>query len=147
MTNDIPSLLARLERLTPDSQRLWGSMSVGQMMTHCTDQVQIVLGEKPARQRGTAFSRWFSKWVAMNVPMKLPKNMKTIAELDPNRPLMTQPTEFVRDRASLAGTLQRLDNVPEAHQFAHPVFGTLSKTEAIKLTHIHLDHHLRQFGV
>jgi hypothetical protein len=147
MTTAISILLARLDQLTPDSQGHWGSMRVEQMMTHCADQVQIVLGEKPAKRRGTALSRWFTKWVAMNVPMKLPKNMKTIAELDPNRPLMTQPTEFARDRERLAGTLARLRDLPENSQFAHPAFGSLTKAEAIKLTRIHLDHHLRQFGV
>lgn len=38
-------------------------------------------------------------------------------------------------------------NLPDSHQFEHPVFGQLSKKDVIKLTNIHLDHHLRQFGV
>ena len=143
----IPDLLARLTRLTPDSQRLWGSMSVGQMITHCTDQLQIMLGQKPARQRGSAFSRRLSKWIALNVPVRMPKNMKTIAELDPNRSLMTQPTGFANDRAVLTDVIAYLEKVTDSQHFAHPVFGQMNKAEAIKLTHIHLDHHLRQFGV
>lgn len=122
-------------------------MSVGQMMTHCTDQIQIVLGQKPARQRGSAFSRRLSKWVALNLPISMPKNLKTIAELDPNRTLMTQPTGFLQDRAALITTLMHLNSVPDNQHFAHPVFGSMNKEEASKLTYIHLDHHLRQFGV
>ncbi|CCH02593.1 hypothetical protein FAES_4594 [Fibrella aestuarina BUZ 2] len=143
----LTDLTNRIALLTPDSQRLWGSMSVGQMMTHCTDQLRIVLGEKDMKLRGSALTRLLTKWVGLYLPMQLPKNMKTIAELDPNRPLMTQPTTFADDRATLLATLNRLGNVPESHRFAHPVFGPLTKAEAIKLSAIHLDHHLRQFGV
>jgi hypothetical protein len=142
--NDI---LARFQRVSPDSQRQWGTMSVGQMLTHCTDQVRIVLGEKSSKQRGNTFSRWLTKWFALNVPMQMPKNMRTIAELDANKPLMTQPTgEFARDRAELVDAIDRLSNVPDGQRTAHPVFGSLTKAEAINLTRIHLDHHLRQFG-
>ena len=77
----------------------------------------------------------------------MPKNMKTIAELDPNRPLMTQPTGFANDRAALTDVIAHLEKVTDSQHFAHPVFGQMNKAEAIKLTHIHLDHHLRQFGV
>ncbi|MEZ0608939.1 DUF1569 domain-containing protein [Fibrella sp. WM1] len=143
----LTDLSNRIARLTPESQRLWGSMGVGQMMTHCTDQLRIVLGEKDMKLRGSAFTRLLTKWVGLYLPMRLPKNMKTIAELDPNRPLMTQPTGFADDRAALLAALNRLGNVPENHRFAHPVFGLLTKAEAIKLSAIHLDHHLRQFGL
>ena len=142
----LTDITTRIEQLTPNSQRQWGSMSIGQMLAHCTDQVRIVLGEKGSKPRGTTFSRWLTKWIALNVPMQLPKNMRTIAELDPKRPLMTQPGVFASDHANLTAALNRLSNVPNSHNFAHPVFGTLTKAEAIKLTSVHLDHHLRQFG-
>lgn len=142
----LADITARLQTLTPDSQRQWGSMRIEQMMTHCTDQLRIVLGEKPTRLRGNSLSRWLTKWVALHLPVRMPKNMRTIAELDPNRALMTRPGEFHRDHATLLTALNRLGNVPDHHRFAHPVFGSLTKAEAIKLSCIHLDHHLRQFG-
>ncbi len=143
----ISSILPRINALTPDSQRLWGYMSVGQMITHCTDQVQIVLGEKPAQPLGNSFARWLAKWFILNVPMRMPKNIKTVPELDPNKPLMTQPGNFANDRENLLAALTRLSNLPEKQPIVHPVFGSMTKAEAIKLTNIHLDHHMRQFGV
>ncbi len=143
----IASLLPRINALTPSSQRLWGSMSTGQMITHCTDQVQIVLGEKPADQFGNSFTRWLAKWVALNAPMRMPKNLKTVPELDPNKSLMTQPSDFAKDRENLLAALSRLQGLPEGQPISHPVFGSMNKAQAIKLTHSHLDHHMRQFGL
>jgi Protein of unknown function (DUF1569) len=122
-------------------------MGVGQMMTHCTDQLQIVLGEKHAKPVGNSVLQWLMKWFGLNVPLQLPKNMRTIAELDPNKSLMTQPVDFAKDRNALLSAIARMENLPHNQRLAHPVFGSLTKEEAIKLTHIHLDHHLRQFGV
>jgi hypothetical protein len=138
---------ARINALTPDARRQWGSMSVGQMLTHCTDQLQIVLGEKPARSVGNSFSRWLTKWVVLGTVRDMPKNLRTVPELDPNKELMTQPGDFAKDRENLLAALARLYNLPDNQPISHPVFGTMSKSQAIKLSHIHLDHHMRQFGV
>ncbi len=140
-------ILVRLKKLTPESQRLWGSMSVNQVLTHCADQLRICIGEIPIRPRGGKFTQAILRWIGLNVPMKMPKNLKTIAELDPNKKYMTKPIEFVKDHSTLIGLYEKLLNSSENQHFEHPVFGVLSKNQAIKLTNIHLDHHLRQFGV
>ena len=140
-------LSTRFNALTPDSQRQWGSMSAGQMITHCTNQLQIVLGEKQAKPVGNSLSQWLMKWFVLNVPLQFPKNMRTIAELDPNKALMTQPVDFAQDRETLLTAIVRMENLPQNQRLTHPVFGSITKAEAIKLTHVHLDHHLRQFGL
>jgi hypothetical protein len=139
--------LLRLNNLEPNSQRLWGSMSVNQMLTHCADQIRICIGDSKIRPRGSKLTQFVLRWIGLNVPMRMPKNMKTIAELDPNKQYMTKPVEFQNDHKLLIDLYQKLLNSPENQHFEHPVFGVLSKNEAIKLTNIHLDHHLRQFGV
>ncbi|RYF77424.1 MAG: DinB family protein [Cytophagaceae bacterium] len=143
---DTISLQPRINALTPTSKRVWGTMTVGQMLAHCTDQVRIVLNEKSAKNTGTAVTRWLTKWFVMLVPLPLPRNIKTFPELDPSLSFMTKPGDFDVDRANLLAALSRLSNAPENHRTAHPIFGTMSKSEAIKLTQIHLDHHLRQFS-
>ena len=140
-------MLDRIIKITPNNTRLWGSMSVGQMLTHCTDQIRICLGELPCRSRGSKFSQGVARWVALNVPLPMPKNLKTVAELDPNKKYMTQPTEFKKDYDALLVAYDKMLNLPESSRFEHPVFGVLSKKNVIKLTDIHLDHHFRQFGV
>ena len=131
-------LLPRFNALTRDSQRQWGSMSVGQMMTHCTDQLQIVLGEKQARPVGNSLSQWLMKWVALNVPLPFPKNMRTITALDTNKTLMTQPVDFAKDRETFLTTLSRLETLSQNQELSHPGFGSLTKAEARQHTTVHL---------
>ncbi len=140
-------ILKRVSKTTLQSPRLWGSMSVNQMLTHVADQIRICLGELPSKPRGNWLTRKIVGWIAVNVPLQMPKNMKTIAELDPNKKYMTQPTDFQKDFDTLIASYNKMLNLPDSHQFEHPVFGKLSKKDVIKLTNIHLDHHLRQFGV
>ena len=93
--------LQRFTTITPNSQRLWGGMSVGQMLTHCNDQLKITIGEKPCKPRGNALVKTLMKWIALYIPMSMPKNLRTISELDPNKVLMTQPTDFQKDKKEL----------------------------------------------
>ncbi|MEZ0484789.1 DUF1569 domain-containing protein [Fibrella aquatica] len=141
------TLQPRINALTPTSNRLWGKMSAGQMLTHCTDQIRIVLGEKPAKSTGFAATRWLTKWFVLLMPLPLPKNIKTFPELDPSLSIMTKPGDFTLDRENLLAALSKLITAPDDLKATHPVFGTMTKSQALKLTAIHLDHHLRQFGV
>jgi hypothetical protein len=143
---DRNAILARLDQLGPDSERLWGTMSPTQMLTHVGEQVRICLGDKPAKKRGNALVQRLAKWYSLQL-RSFPKNMRTIRELHPTGGLMTPPTEFEADRKTLRTLLDRLTNLPDGQPLAHPVFGTLSKSELGQLTYLHLDHHLRQFGV
>jgi Protein of unknown function (DUF1569) len=136
----------RLEQLTPDDPRQWGSMSVNQMLAHCADQLRICLGELPSRPRGNKLTQGILRWISLNLVKNMPKNMRTISELDPNKNYMTRPTAFAQDQQVLIGLYQKMLGLAESHRCAHPVFGTLTKKEVIKLTDMHLDHHLRQFG-
>lgn len=145
MTSD--ALLARLHRLRPDSERQWGNMSAHQVLPHLTDQIRICLGELPSKPRGNTLTRKLMGWIALNLPLPMPKNMKTIAELDPARKYMTQPTDFEQDLEALVSAYTRMLHLPETHHFEHPVFGRLSKKEVIHLTNLHLDHHLKQFSI
>src|SRR3954470_6853811 len=38
-------ILRRIDGLTPRSARLWGRMTVGQMVAHCSDQLRLSLGD------------------------------------------------------------------------------------------------------
>lgn len=143
---DRAALLARLDRLRADSERQWGTMTPTQVLAHVGEQVRICLGDKPAKKRGTALMQRLVKWYSLRLT-SMPKNLRTIRELHPAGGLMTAPTEFETDRATLRVLLDRLVTLPEQQPLAHPVFGTLSKVELGQLTYLHLDHHLQQFGV
>ena len=39
-------LMSRIEKLTPDSKRLWGKMSVAQMLAHNSEALEMATGNK-----------------------------------------------------------------------------------------------------
>ena len=121
-------------------------MSAGQVLAHLADQLRICLGEKPAFMRGNALARWLTKQYALLLT-SMPKNMKTIKELDPDRGAMTPPENFEADRRKLLDLLYRYDALPADASLSHPAFGKLNKYELGQLSYVHLDHHLKQFGL
>jgi hypothetical protein len=142
---EVAAILARLHNLREDSPRQWGTMTVSEMLCHLTDSFRGPLGEKELRRVDTVFSRTVMKFVALHTPMRWPKGLKTMPEMDPKRS-GTKPTHFAHDRAELEATTRRF----LAHSAAflgHPLFGEMSLSEWKRWAYLHLDHHFRQFGV
>lgn len=142
---DIHSILERLHRLTEESPRQWGTMTVTEMLCHLTDSFRGPLREKDLRRVDTLFSRTVMKFVGLRVPMRWPKGLKTMPEMDPKRS-GTKPTSFARDRAELEATTRRFLAHPGPLK-AHPMFGEMSPSEWRRWAYLHVDHHFRQFGV
>jgi hypothetical protein len=140
------SLINRINNLSPQSQGLWGKMNVQQMIVHINDQIKVCNGTKPASPKGSSISRAIAKFVALYVPMKMPKNLKTFKELDQMREFATPITHFEKDKQELLALLNELSTNGK-NEYIHPIFGNMSQKEMGKLTFIHLDHHLKQFGV
>jgi len=143
--SDNKALISRLFRLMPDARPRWGTMTAGQMLVHCADQLRVSTGVK----------RLYSMWVPGFLKPLLKKRfvthfqgfkpgMKTLRELDSRRG-MTPPVSFAADHATLLGLLSPAQYNPRGIE--HPLFGHLSAQEFGEITWQHLDHHLRQFGV
>ena len=49
-------ILARIEKLTPESKALWGTMNVSQMLAHCAHAAQLPTGELVAKRVGFPIS-------------------------------------------------------------------------------------------
>lgn len=86
------------------------------------------------------------RWVFLRMN-SMGRGMRTLREIDPNRGLMTPPTDFESDRRTLVALVERFGSLPETGRFPHPAFGSLTARQLGQLTRFHLDHHLRQFGV
>src|SRR6188474_1768950 len=43
--SDIPVIIKRIEKLTPETQRQWGKMNVAQMLAHCNKSVETAMGQ------------------------------------------------------------------------------------------------------
>lgn len=87
------------------------------------------------------------KWVALRTPLKWPKGVKTMAEVEQGVG-GTCPSEFQLDRDEL---LTIIDDfcTRDCAAFAagHPIFGPMKHNDWMRWGYLHADHHLRQFGM
>ena len=139
------SIAKRISTLTTDDRRQWGEMSVEQMVCHLCDVYRIALGAKAVTPATSVFRRTILKWVALGLPMKWPKNIKTRPEVEQGMG-GTPPVEFERDRALLVVVFDRFCDPSANLAPTHPFFGPMSREDWLRWGYLHADHHLRQFG-
>jgi uncharacterized protein DUF1569 len=149
-SSDLDEIRVRLARLRPDSRPGWGRMNASQMVCHLTDAFRNVLGERPTasatapagRVRGTLI-----KWFALYAPVRWPRGVRTRPESDQEQG-GTPPTDFAADRDALLAACDRfLAGRAVLAQRPHFLFGRLTEAEWARWAYLHMDHHLRQFGL
>jgi hypothetical protein len=141
----VTEVKARLGRLTPDSQRQWGTMTPAQAVAHCSAGLQMATGNiTPPRMFLGRFIGRFVKPVLLgnDEPMRL--NSSTLEGL-----AVTDERDLATERERLCGLIDRFAATGPDGCTTHPhsFFGRLTAQEWAILTYKHLDHHLRQFGV
>ena len=144
---DKQEIVARLEKVRPDSARQWGKMTAPQMVCHLCDSFRGVMGEKPISQMRGFYPRRLFKWIVLDLPLRWPHDMKTMPEVDQ---LIggTPPAEFERDVRELRGLLDRFTHQPRDFRWAlHPFFLDMPEQDWMRWGYLHLDLHFRQFGV
>jgi len=134
-------IIARINKLTPQTPQQWGKMNVAQMLAHVQIPMGVALGTHTVR--GNAIMRLilplFKKMLYDERPWKqgLPTD-KTF--------VMTGiAKDFEQEKNQL---LDKINRFAEANMIneKHPVFGKLTKEQWSMATWKHLDHHLKQFG-
>lgn len=140
------ALADRILKLTPETPRRWGTLTVGGMVCHIGDGMEQGLGRRPDTDRSNFFLRTVVKFLVLHM-LPMPKGASTSDKMDPSKD-GTHPQEFERDRNRVLALLEETANRPEDRPFApHPVFGPMTREQRGILTWKHLNHHLRQFGV
>ena len=141
---DKNEILARIEKLTPESKALWGKMSVSQMLAHCTEAAKLASGEikttfAPIQIMGSLFKNSF---IHQGKPFR--KNSPTSPDLK-----MVEPKEFEKEKADFIASVNKTFQEGEkgVKSNRHPFFGKMNVAEWGLLGYKHLDHHLSQFGV
>ncbi len=142
--NDNQEILNRIEKLTPNSQRLWGKMSVSQMLEHCQKPLEVATGSLELKRSfiGFLFGKIAKKVFLGNKPLS--KNMPTVRDfiIKTDADFETQKSilvNFVVDFGKKGASIISLKT--------HPFFGEMTLDEWGILTYRHLDHHLKQFGI
>ena len=140
-------IIRRLRQIRPDSVRRWGTMTPHQMICHCADACRMASGEARPADISTRVTRGPIKWIALYAPLPWPTGIQTVPELD-QRTCGTRGDTFEADVATLEGLLgtirPRTDGAPWPR---HPIFGRMSQRAWLRWAYLHMDHHLRQFGV
>ena len=134
-------LAQRIKRLTPESQRLWGSMTSAQALAHLHDALRMALGDLAVRGRRTPLRFTPIKQVIIYLA-PFPKGAPTAPELTGRA-----AADFDAEITSICGMLERCADPAQALADEHPAFGRLTRRAWGVLVYRHTDHHLRQFGV
>lgn len=143
---DKAEIVRRLQSVSPSSPRQWGKMSAHQMVCHLSDSFRGVMGEKFLSRMPGPYPRQLMKWLALYVPLRWPKGVKTRPEMDQEIG-GTPPADFEADMLTLRKLLDRFTSRPRDFDWSpHPMFGPMSDADWMRWGYLHTDHHLRQFG-
>jgi hypothetical protein len=122
-------------------------MTPNQAICHMSDAFRMSLNERPVAPIETPF-RPLIRFVALSLPLKWPRGrIKTVPETEQGVG-GTPPTDFERDRAALLELMARFCTVgTNGYCPTHPIFGPMTTAAWKRWGYLHMDHHLRQFGV
>lgn len=142
---DVADMIARINRLTPQTQRLWGKMSVAQMLAHVN--VAYELAYDNIHPRPGAVARFFAKLFAKKLVVgdrPYPKSTMTAPVFK-----VSDDKDFEQEKQRLIAYLEKTLALGAQHFEGResPSFGPLTAREWSVLFYKHNDHHLQQFGV
>ncbi|MEM1056431.1 MAG: DUF1569 domain-containing protein [Bacteroidota bacterium] len=142
-------LLARIDRLTPETEPQWGKMNVAQMLAHCSKPFEAVYDEEYLRQnpKPNAVLRFVLRVLAKSAVVG-DKPYKRNGSTAPSF-IVADERDFEAERARLKAFIEQAHGESAAAydgRESHS-FGVLSAREWSTLFHKHTDHHLTQFGV
>ncbi|MFN8260097.1 MAG: DUF1569 domain-containing protein [Chitinophagales bacterium] len=140
---DRDAILARISNLSASSQRQWGKMSVSQMLKHMSTAFAVPTGkiQLPKDKLYYVAANPFTRWVMIQVMTKWPKNMATVDAF-----IVKDDPAFETAKKDFMENFNAFILAP-AFPGSHPAFGVMSKELWGQAMYIHLDHHLKQFGV
>ena len=139
---DREELLARFDKLRPDSRPLWGKMNATQMVTHLTEWMRLATGELAAAPRNKPIRYPVIKQAIIYV-MPWPKGVPTAPEL-----LSRESAGWDEERRDFIARLKAFGKLKSKTDWPiHPAFGRLSTRTWGVLGYKHTNHHLTQFGV
>ena len=142
--SDNDAFIARIHSLSKDSQPIWGKMTVEQMLSHCQAPIDVAFGDLQLR------SNFFMRLIGKMFKNKI-LNSNEFKKNSPTPPdfIRKDAYDFESTKAELISKFSRFADLGHSSikSNKHPFFGEMSYEEWDKLHSMHLDHHLKQFGV
>jgi hypothetical protein len=136
------TMIARIDKLSPESKAFWGKMKVDQMLKHTNGVILVAFGEHTLK---ISF--------LMQLLGRIMKNKIFNSEFKKNSPtapefIFKKSYDFEVSKKELAANFTRFSNGHKSITITnHPFWGKMTLEDWDKLMWNHLDHHLRQFGV
>jgi len=122
-------------------------MNSHQMICHLNDSFKAVIGEKSVSMNVNIFYKTIGKWFALYLPINWPHGVPTRPEIDQEKN-GSKPIDFDKDLNELKEFIERLTKENKDFKWSnHPLFGEMSQEDWMRWAYLHVDHHLRQFGV
>jgi Protein of unknown function (DUF1569) len=144
---DTAEIVGRLKALRSENVRRWGRMSAHQMVCHLCDSSRMALGEKPVSPATGPLQRTLIKWIVLYAPVPWPPGVLTRPEIDQECG-GRRPLDFAADVTELESLVEVMTTqASRMDGQVHPIFGRMSRGAWLRWAYLHMDHHLRQFGV
>lgn len=140
----VKQIIDRINKLTPNTQRQWGKMTVDKMLAHCAETFEVANGHKSVKRGflgytlGPLLKPIFTNAIALGKNAPTSKEFKIIDSQD-----------FEKEKERLKKLIQEFQVLgPEGiTKKPHAFFGKLSSAQWARGMYKHTDHHLTQFGV
>lgn len=138
-------LINRINKLTSETQPLWGKMNVSQMLAHCNITYELTydnIHPRPNFVMRFILRSFIKKMVVSEKPYA--KNSRTAPVF-----LITTEKEFNKEKERLINYIRKTHHLGE-NEFEgkeNHGFGELTAIEWNNLFYKHLNHHLEQFAV
>ena len=139
------ALTNRVNSITPQSERQWGTMSPDQMLHHLNLAMGSALGNFDLPDESYLMSRTVSKWLLIDFLSEQPKGLLLPLTF---KILPTQHFDFEYEKKLLIEIINKACNSKSTADWGpHPLFGRMSNKEWGRLFTTHIDYHLKQFAV
>lgn len=138
--------ISRINKLSPETKRKWGTMSVDQMLAHLNVAYETIF-ESQKHKKPSAIAKFFLKnFVKIKTVNEVPYKQNI-----PTAPMfkIEGPRDFNEEKKRLIGFIQKTQQLGrEAFEGKeNHSFGRLKAQEWNNMLAKHLNHHLAQFGV
>ena len=137
-------IIERIGRLKADTRNLWGTMNATEMLLHCNLANKSILENESPYQKPSLKERLI-KFAIFYILPKLPKNNKGPLRLDVRGTI--DKNQFQEQKEKYIETIDRFPVHEKPITAIHPRAGYINTKEWGIFTWMHMDHHLRQFGL
>lgn len=141
---NVAQVKKRLDQLTAQSQRRWGTMSPEGMLYHLRAQQESAIALVPNPPMYKSYAQIpVMRWLYIYV-LPWPKGFRTAKAFDASK--QSDKIKTLEEEKKLF--VERLEMfIQYPNPLPHPLFGDLSKKMWSRMVYKHIDYHFKQFGV